>query len=712
MIQDSKLLSICIPTYNGAKYIRENLDIMIKQIQENNLSDVEIVVSDNCSTDSIPQIMSEYVTKYPDIIRYSRNDKNLGYDGNVMKLMKLAVGKYIHLFGDDDYFAPNGLIRLHNVLKNNPDLSILVLSNFYHRNDNYNEIVSRKGLQEVFSNKDRIYINDSDNFIIDVEDRAWPNTNIVFKKECFEQIPNIQRFYKTDWIHLYIMLYIAQKWQNCYLFADKYPIIIDRVGVQTWLNNVDGPRIYFNNLWTYGFAKTLGYSPRVFEWYRKKLLFEYIKNIRYRRSHNIFVNLKYLIKYFKYWKDLPDFYQKFIPEFLKPIQSLFSVTNESINYKKNKVLTILGKRYYLKETKQRTLKFAHKFKDSEIIVIQNDKGNLKQFIPGSFYSEMVKTLKYLDKFNFIPKDFLKRIDRFQYKKLIPYSAYIGDCFYYDDILYKIDRKSIPQATGVLRQYQLETLDFCYDKVKELEQETGIKAVLFYGSLLGALFHDGFIPWDEDMDFVLMRADYEAAIDYFTSKYYTVNSDDWNWNNYMHKIVETLREYPNKDFCFKMPNCFKIINGTVSNFKVVDIFSLDYYKKEFEDAQFKRYVRHIVNLRNRTTTSFKEMFKFTQNVLNKKNAIVNDSDKIYYGVDNYTFHCYPYNKYFLKSEMFPLKEHIFENKKFYIPNKSDNILAKIYKNYEQLPPVIESMHIEEAKRIDEELLADLRKADNE
>ena len=178
------LLSICIPTYNGSKYIRENLDIMIRQIIENNLSDkIEIVVSDNCSTDSIPEIIQEYVNNFPKIIRYSRNVKNLGYDGNVMKLMQLAKGKFVHLFGDDDYFAPNGLIRLYNVLQKNPNLSILVLSNYYHRDDNYGEVVSRRGLQKIFSNKDRIYINDSDNFIIDVEDRAWPNTNLVFRKD-------------------------------------------------------------------------------------------------------------------------------------------------------------------------------------------------------------------------------------------------------------------------------------------------------------------------------------------------------------------------------------------------------------------------------------------------------------------------------------------------------------------------------------------------
>ena len=314
MITDSKLLSICIPTHNGGKYIQNNIDIIIKQIKDYNLSGVEIVVSDNCSTDNIPDIMREYQEKYPDIIKYNRNDENLGYDRNVMKCFEIAQGKFVHLFGDDDYYSPNGLKRLYDVLVNNESLSVLVLSNYYLRDDYYGLILSRIHLNDKYLFKDKKYINDSDNFIIDIEDRAWPNTNLVFRKEYFSKIPNLENFYKKDWIHLYMLLYVAKNWPNCYLFADKYPIVINRVGVQSWLNNHDGPRIYFNNLWIYSFADKLGYSKKVFDCYRKKLLSEYIKNINFRRSNNFFINLGYIIKYFWYWKDLNLFYTQFIIE--------------------------------------------------------------------------------------------------------------------------------------------------------------------------------------------------------------------------------------------------------------------------------------------------------------------------------------------------------------------------------------------------------------
>lgn len=443
---DSKLLSICIPTYNGEKYIQNNIDIILKQIKEYNLSGVEIVVSDNCSTDSIPDIMAKYKEQYPEIIRYNRNEANLGYDGNVMKCCEIAKGKFIHLFGDDDYYAPSGLKRLYDVLIHNEDLSVLVLSNYYLRNDYYGLIVSRKSLNEKFTVKDKIYNNYSDNFIIDVEDRAWPNTNLVFRKEYFNRIPDLENFYKKDWIHIYILLYIAKKWPNCYLFADKHPIVINRVGVQSWLNNDDGPRIYFNNLWVYSFADKLGYSHNVFNWYRKTLLSEYIKNITFRRSHNFFINLKYLVKYFKYWKDLPNFYTKFIIKYLDPVHTVFSIKNEKLFKNKTKVLTILGCRFCLKEYQQTKLKFPNEFNKSDILLIQNENGSLRQFVPGYLYNEINNKLNIIKQYSYVPEKFCKRVSRFQDKRLVPYSIYLLDIEYYNSILNKIDDKKFPSIT--------------------------------------------------------------------------------------------------------------------------------------------------------------------------------------------------------------------------------------------------------------------------
>lgn len=430
----NKLLSICIPTYNGAKYIEKNIDTILEQIGKYNLCDVEIVVSDNCSTDKIPKLMAGYVKKFPSVIRYSRNDRNIGYDGNVIELCNLAQGKFIHLFGDDDYYSPNGLKRLYDTLKANSDLSLAVLSNYYLRADNYNEIVSRKGLQEKFLTKDKVYTDDADNFIIDLEDRGWPNTNLVFRKEYYEEIPNINQFIKKDWLHLYILLYIAKKHPNCHIFADKYPIVIDRVGVQTWLNNDDGPRIYYHNLWTYSFANKLGYNKKVFNWYRKKLLKEYIKNITYRRSQSFRINFSYLLKYFPYWWDCWNFYLLFIPKFLDLKNEILSVRNYDSSKKKRsktKILKICFMEYKLAIKRYRNLKvlFMHNILSDELMEVHNEQGNFKQFVKNTVYKEMEDyIIENEHLFTGKSKKFKNHILRMKNKKYIPYSWYLGDCW--------------------------------------------------------------------------------------------------------------------------------------------------------------------------------------------------------------------------------------------------------------------------------------------
>lgn len=434
----NKLLSICIPTYNGAKYIRKNIDTILEQINEYKLKDVEIVVSDNCSTDKIPQIMQNYVEQYPDIIKYSRNERNLGYDGNVMKCCEIAQGKFIHLFGDDDYYSPDGLKLLCEVLSKNINLAVVVLSNYYLRNDNYEELVSRKNLNEEFILEDRIYNNDSDNFIMEVEDRAWPNTNLVFRKEYYEEIPNLSEFYKKDWLHLYIMLYIAKKHPHCYLFADKYPIVIDRVGVQTWLNNNDGPRIYFNNLWTYSFANKLGYSYKVFEWYRKKLLSEYIKNIEFRRSRNVFINIYYIVKYFKFYKDIPSFYFEYIPKilFYRISNEIFSIWNKYHNSRriKEKIFTccFVDTRIGVKRVRTDTLQID--LPPKELTVFEK-RGILVQVVPSYLLEDLIVSLEQL-KLNEKYSKFYRYVLLARKQSYIYYSTFLNFVFNFQNILKK------------------------------------------------------------------------------------------------------------------------------------------------------------------------------------------------------------------------------------------------------------------------------------
>ncbi|MEW6006218.1 MAG: glycosyltransferase family 2 protein [Stygiobacter sp.] len=101
-------LSICIPTYNRAKYLKENLAFLLPQIK--NKDNVEVVVINNDSEDNTNEVVEEYVQKHKNI-RYYKNPTNLGYSGNQLKCFEYAQGEYCAILSDDDVYL-DGAVEL------------------------------------------------------------------------------------------------------------------------------------------------------------------------------------------------------------------------------------------------------------------------------------------------------------------------------------------------------------------------------------------------------------------------------------------------------------------------------------------------------------------------------------------------------------------------------------------------------------------------
>ena len=96
-------LSICIPTYNRAHYLKETLQAFLNQIKDKD--NIEIVISDNASCDGTYNLVKEFREKFK-IIKYYRNERNLGLDLNVLRCVEKAKGEYCWLFSDDDLPLP------------------------------------------------------------------------------------------------------------------------------------------------------------------------------------------------------------------------------------------------------------------------------------------------------------------------------------------------------------------------------------------------------------------------------------------------------------------------------------------------------------------------------------------------------------------------------------------------------------------------------
>jgi glycosyltransferase involved in cell wall biosynthesis len=120
------LLSVCIPTYNGARRIESALYSLAPQIAA--LGDeVELIVSDNCSADDTREVVERARQWGP--IRYHRNDPNVGQARNVLRLAnELARGEFAWVLGDDDIVREGGVARVVRVLKENPDIDYVYVN--------------------------------------------------------------------------------------------------------------------------------------------------------------------------------------------------------------------------------------------------------------------------------------------------------------------------------------------------------------------------------------------------------------------------------------------------------------------------------------------------------------------------------------------------------------------------------------------------------
>lgn len=110
---ENKMISVCMATYNGEKYLREQLDSILSQTYTN----FELIICDDCSKDSTVQILNEYA-KNDNRIKVFVNEQNLGFKKNFEKAISLSLGEYIALSDQDDVWTENHLEVLYNLIGN------------------------------------------------------------------------------------------------------------------------------------------------------------------------------------------------------------------------------------------------------------------------------------------------------------------------------------------------------------------------------------------------------------------------------------------------------------------------------------------------------------------------------------------------------------------------------------------------------------------
>jgi abequosyltransferase len=122
---NKKTISVCIPSYNRSQYLREVLESVVHQSY---LHEIVICEDNSPEQKDIRQIVTEYQATYPDLIVYHENDVNLGFDGNIRQLLRVASGDYCLFLGNDDLLVEGAVNAMYKAIAKNPGCGVLLRS--------------------------------------------------------------------------------------------------------------------------------------------------------------------------------------------------------------------------------------------------------------------------------------------------------------------------------------------------------------------------------------------------------------------------------------------------------------------------------------------------------------------------------------------------------------------------------------------------------
>ena len=241
-------LSICIPNYNRSKYLNNCLNSILLAKSFSSLN-FEICISDNNSSENILPIINYYKKKKL-VIKYRKNNKNLGFGKNFYNVVKMAKGEFIWVIGNDDLLYVNSLKQLDKIFHKNKDIDFFFVNSsslnskfVFKQKQPFNTKKIPKNLKK-FSNIKKskktnffglINPNVSWDFLLGIfltiykRDKFIKNMNILDKKKLND--PNVWSTLDNTAPHVKVFSYAFRN-SNCYIHSS--PLSINLFGEKEW----------------------------------------------------------------------------------------------------------------------------------------------------------------------------------------------------------------------------------------------------------------------------------------------------------------------------------------------------------------------------------------------------------------------------------------------------------------------------------------------
>ena len=263
--------------------------------------------------------------------------------------------------------------------------------------------------------------------------------------------------------------------------------------------------------------------------------------------------------------------------------------------------------------------------------------------------QMMETYTCADMINIL-KDDLKRL-QIEAKQFLKQRYEVEKQF--TEIKRISDITKLGKANGYLRHIQISIAHFTKELFAELE-ELNIHPFVVGGSLLGYYRHQGFIPWDDDIDFGLTREEYERLLQYGKEHYIYIETHVSPSDEEEEIIIKALHDNPEKKLMIVSPSCLQIKTGRSEiDANTVDFFSYDFFN-DYSFVDYKEMINKCRGIRMNERGA-----SCIRDIMLSSVPVAENGSFIYFGLDNMDSYEYDNETWMLSADFFPLRKICFE-----------------------------------------------------
>ncbi|HEY6871435.1 MAG TPA: glycosyltransferase family 2 protein [Geobacteraceae bacterium] len=297
---DELLLTIAIPTYNGARTIARALETVLPQLGP----EAEVLVSDNASTDGTAAVVREIAARNPRA-RYFLNETNVGFDRNVDLCLQRARGAFVWLISDDDILCREGAVdQVLQVIRSHPEVAVIFAD-------------SRHPIR--LNPRDTGLCRDGADFFRRSRFKSGLISSNIFRRSAWRAV-EVSRHFGSGWVHMGFLVEALVRFPS-YVICEELVaqlVLEEGKGIMRWGGTGSFLRTGLDLVRIYRAMPELGYDPATVRAAYLTIKGGYSKNIPLAKAKGLRVDGPLVREFIELYRRFPSFWLADLPLLLLP----------------------------------------------------------------------------------------------------------------------------------------------------------------------------------------------------------------------------------------------------------------------------------------------------------------------------------------------------------------------------------------------------------